>query len=701
MTIENLKRQPVWITWKMETKDGRETKIPYQHNGKLASSTNSETWTTYKKAVQDGRSGVIFEPETGIIGIDFDHCVEGKKITNEVIKKFVKSAKTYCELSPSKTGLHLLFKSTERIDLMANKHHFNDEQSVEIYTQGRYFTFTGDAINDHDLMEVDADMFHMLIQQLGYPWGKESKPQLDTAPTTSLLSKEEILEKMASAKNGDKAMKLYNGDISDYNNDMSSADFALCSNLAFWSNRDTGLMETMWLESPLGQREKTQKRVDYRARTIQNAVDATSEVYKPKITETAGLVSAQGDYGFIMGGKDNDQPLLIAANITRILRNNELFVGKFRRNTFSHMVETIYDSNDWEALNDSVIMQVRNYVVENFKAFVRLSIPMTQEAILSVADDIRVNPPKDYITGLKWDGKPRLNSWLHHAYGVVDNELHQAIGSNWLKGLVKRVVIPGCQFDEVLALESKQGWRKSTSIRALGTPWHVETTHSTDSKDFYILLAQNVIVEFSEGEIFDRTSMKKLKAEITKTEDQFRPPYERGMMKFKRGCVFAITTNDLELKDTTGNRRWLPVKLAKSADIDWIEENRDQLYAEAYHRAIINRENTYEYPKELEEIQAGHADWSENDEKVMDWLSELPREILEDKGVKTHEAIRSVYGSDYRIERLDELRMSTTLRTVLKMESRTKRLNGRVKRRWFPSEETYELIGEETDPLNF
>ena len=190
--------------------------------------------------------------------------------------------------------------------------------------------------------------------------------------------------------------------------------------------------------------------------------------------------------------------------------------------------------------------------------------------------------------------------------------------------------------------------------------------------------------------------MKKIKAEITKTEDQLRPPYERGMVTFKRSCVFAITTNELELKDTTGNRRWLPVKLEKCADIDWIAENRDQLYAEAYHRVIINKETTHEYPDELRTVQEDHSDWSENDEKIADWLSTIPKSILED-GVSSHDAIRAVRGQDHRIDRIDELRIASVMRVTFKMKSGTKRSGNKVKRRWFPTPDTYEVINVEED----
>ena len=351
------------------------------------------------------------------------------------------------------------------------------------------------------------------------------------------------------------------------------------------------------------------------------------------------------------------------------------------------------------SLNDEFISQVREYVTENFPPFVRLSKDMTTDAILRVSLDNRVNPPRDFFTSLVWDNTPRLNSWLHHTYGTPDDEVHQAIGSNWMKGLVKRVIQPGCQFDEVLALESPQGYRKSSSLRVLGTPWHVETTHSIDNKDFYLLLAQNVIVEFSEGEIMDRASVNKLKAEITKTEDQLRPPYERGMVKFQRSCVFAVTTNRLELKDDTGNRRWLPVQLQKIADIDWLKENKEQLFAEAYHRAIVLGETTHEYPDELFDLQESRQEYSDADEKIVDFLALKDIDMLMRDGIALSSICEHIYGAGTRIDKIDELRMSSSLRRLHFVNERIYAEGKRV-RRWMPTEkarETLEAIKKITD----
>jgi len=50
-----------------------------------------------------------------------------------------------------------------------------------------------------------------------------------------------------------------------------------------------------------------------------------------------------------------------------------------------------------------------------------------------------------------------------------------------------------------------------------------------------------------------------------------------------RTCIFAGTTNEEEyLKDSTGSRRFWPVKVGR-VDLDSIIADRDQLFAEAVY----------------------------------------------------------------------------------------------------------------------
>lgn len=696
-----IKEKPIWIVWRLEKlSNDKTTKVPYQINGQKASSIDPRTWSTYKVAKSHAHKfsglGIILSYSVGVIGIDFDHCVVRGEIVSDDIKEFINKANTYCEYSPSGTGLHLLFETNERIDLERNKQIFDKDtgEAMEIYTNGRYFTYTE---NEHPLSKpirtVDQQTFLDLLKTIGYPWktGPNNVTE-EQVLSTNDLNDQAVLDKMFSSKYGDKLKRLYDGDISEYNNDQSSADFALCLNLAFWTSKNSDRIKSIWLSSPLGQRQKTQNRTDYQERTIQNAIKNTASVYVPNShtfddgTEFLTFKPRKGE---------DPVPILVLENICRVLETDKEFKGMFRLNDHSHLVETKWKSPEWQTLSDRCIFDIMRIISCRYPSFIRISKNLMTDAIISVAYDHSVNPPKDYFSNLVWDGKPRLNSWLHHVYGVADDELNQAIGSNWIKGLIKRVMQPGCIFDEVLALESKQGWRKSTSIRELGAPWHVETTHSMDDKDFYMILAQNIIVEFSEGEIFDRTSIKKLKAEVTKTEDQFRPPYERGMMKFKRSCVFAVTTNDLQLKDDTGNRRWLPVSLEKPADIDWIKENRDQLFAEAYHRVIILGETTHEYPGEaLEALQSSRSEWSEQDEKIMFWYASLDNDAR-NEGVSVTQVADAL--GITRMEKKDEYTIASSLKR-LGLESKAIRISGAVVRRWLPTEKSLDKMKDITSP---
>ena len=187
--------------------------------------------------------------------------------------------------------------------------------------------------------------------------------------------------------------------------------------------------------------------------------------------------------------------------------------------------------------------------------------------------------------------------------------------------MVKRIVFPGCKFDYVLVLEGEQGIKKSMSLAVLGGNWHSETTMSTDNKDFFMQFAGKAIIEFSEGETLSRTEVKRMKAIITVQSDRYRVPFDRMTQDFPRRCVFAMTTNQSEyLKDETGNRRWLPVAVvAEEANIEWLQANRDQLFAEAYSRVLAG-EKIYEFPKEeTERQQAARMIHDPNADLVAEW----------------------------------------------------------------------------------
>jgi len=125
-------------------------------------------------------------------------------------------------------------------------------------------------------------------------------------------------------------------------------------------------------------------------------------------------------------------------------------------------------------------------------------------------------------------------------------------------------------------------------------------------------------VEFSEGAVFTKSDQETLKSIVTRQQDTYRPPYARASKDFPRRCVFAVTANNDEiLKDDTGNRRWWVVFLPdQDADLDWLQETRDQLYAEAYHRVMTLKESVWEIPADSLKTHQDQARMREQNEDI-------------------------------------------------------------------------------------
>lgn len=101
------------------------------------------------------------------------------------------------------------------------------------------------------------------------------------------LDDADLIEKALNANDGGKFRRLWDGDITEWNNDDSAADQALCNKLAFWTGRDASRMDRLFRQSGL-YRQKWE-RVDYRERTITKAIAGCAEVYTPARNGTAAV----------------------------------------------------------------------------------------------------------------------------------------------------------------------------------------------------------------------------------------------------------------------------------------------------------------------------------------------------------------------------------------------------------------------------
>lgn len=698
-----------WVTWRLEERKGKKTKLPYQITGKLASSTDPTTWSTYEEVTAKFKNvGITFHDEM-ILAVDIDHCLnaDGKIVhaMRKEIIELIKAADTYTEISPSGTGLHLYLALSSPLALETNRH-----DNFECYTSGRYFTVTQNSFKaEKPVRTITPDEALGILKIIQYPWKTENTAPSTVSPAVSRTNPphslgrspddSKILERMFAASNGDEIKKLYNGDRSKYLDDASRADAAFLSHLAFWTAKDASRMNSLWLSSPLGARKKTQQRSDYRTRSISAAIERCTEVYDFTLKGSSEVSIDDLALLYVLKGKIKSY-YKNTENITRVIQRHPDFAGTFRFDSYRSIIERRVNGV-WRDLEDRDAVEIQTQISVLFSDFAHVGKEMVYDAIVKVAYDNQIDSGRDYILSLKWDGKARLDTWLHQVYGTPSDEYHRTVGGNWLKGLVKRIIIPGCKFDYVLVLEGKQGIKKSTSLGALaGILGHVETTISTEQKDFFLLMQGNAIIEFSEGEVLSRTEVKQLKSVISTPVDKYRAPYGRATMAHPRRCVFAMTTNQSEyLKDETGNRRWLPVAVTGTANIEWLEENRDQLLAEAYVRVIGKDETVHEFPEdELEAAQTERRIKDPNIDVIINWYwNQTPSRRLEGMSITDIyiEALHSGFMTK-PISRNDEMSIGDVLRTWLRLEPRQTMLNGQRARRYFATPATDKLAPELT-----
>jgi predicted P-loop ATPase len=189
-----------------------------------------------------------------------------------------------------------------------------------------------------------------------------------------------------------------------------------------------------------------------------------------------------------------------------------------------------------------------------------------------------------------WDGVPRIDTWLTTYGGVEDNEYSRAVGALFLTAAVRRVRNPGCKFDEMVILEHEvQGTDKSSALAILAVrdEWFSDDLPlNVEGKQVIEALRGRWIVEAGEMSGMKRTDIGHIKALLSRQVDRARLAYGRIVSEVPRQCVIVGTTNDLEyLRDTTGNRRFWPVRCQRF-DIVALRRDRDQLWAEAAAREV-------------------------------------------------------------------------------------------------------------------
>ena len=316
-------------------------------------------------------------------------------------------------------------------------------------------------------------------------------------------------------------------------------------------------------------------------------------------------------------------------NAVIILENDSLLKGKIVKDEFSCCGMALgslpWNSEEgkrrWTDVDDA-----------GFYSYMELFYGVTgreklDNALLIVSSQNKVNEVRDYLKGLQWDGRPRVDTLLRVYLGAEDNAYTRAVIRKSLCAAVARAVVGGVKYDNMPILAGPQGIGKSTFLRTLGKDWFSDSLTSFEGKEAAELIQGTWINEVGELTAMNKQETNAVKQFLSKTDDIYRAAYGRHTDRYPRRCVFFGTSNEQEfLKDKTGNRRFWPVDTGIYPAVRSIWNDLpgevDQIWAEAYMYWMLGEplHMTKEEEKLAEEMQDSHREVSEKEGQIREFL---------------------------------------------------------------------------------
>ncbi|WP_369041727.1 phage/plasmid primase, P4 family [Staphylococcus epidermidis] len=385
---EELKELPQWVLWRAEWNNKRQQyeKVPYSFSGYRASSTNKDTWTIFdaihnlyeENNLYDGIGFMLSDNDKYIV-LDIDNAIdENGQINTDLALEMTEL--TYCEMSPSGTGLHCFFKG----ELPEQRKKKRSDLDIELYDNARFMTVTGESIGQSEIC-VEQEILNNLVERF-FKEEQNFETTLSYDPNhKSELSDEEVINLMLKSKQKDKISDLLEGNFEKHFASPSEAVQSLLHYLAFYTGKDKQQMERIFLNY----NNLTDKWDSKRGNTtwgqleLDKAVNNQNEVYKKlnyeiKFAETESKKIKKGSWWIYPDNDRNRKPAfahtIMAAYVMQehhIVRypdaDGEIYIYNPKNGIYEmdktgrrlrHIIRGL------EFLKDNSVKEVRNYIID-------------------------------------------------------------------------------------------------------------------------------------------------------------------------------------------------------------------------------------------------------------------------------------------------------------------------------------------------
>lgn len=379
----------------------------------------------------------------------------------------------------------------------------------------------------------------------------------------------------------------------------------------------------------------------------------------------------------------------ILATLDNVIKGVQCFALAGLRVAYDQFKDEIMLTEDrtgadgWRALKDVDYVTIRLRLEQ--RDFKPIGREMIRDVVLAVATENQFDSAILWARKLKWDGVPRIETFLSRYFGAVDDPYARAVAIYTWTALAGRVCEPGVKADMSPVFIGDQGIRKSTGIAAMA-PHHenfLEIDLGDDDDKNARKLRGVIVAETGEMKGFYVKEQEHIKAFMSRRFEVWVPKYMERATRYHRRCIFIGSSNQPEfLVDETGNRRWLPIKVTL-VDTDAIEADREQLWAEAVVMFDANGVVWKEAEDLAKEIHKEHMVHDEWEPIIESWLSgEDDGAVRSSRGMRLAEVITGALGIFVaNIDRKTEIRVGKVMRK-LGYEKRDTWINSKSVKAW-------------------